>query len=95
MTDKEKKVPVSEKGKGSQGRASFKPGSTTGGGSDYGQGSSYLGPDSYKQGATENEGANYDNEYEPTASGNKDTGVGNGAPTAKPTGPNPPDPNTE
>ncbi len=45
-----------------QGRASFTTGSTTGGGSNYGQGSHHLGGESYKQGSVSNAGANYDNE---------------------------------
>jgi hypothetical protein len=45
-----------------QGQASFATGSTTGGGSNYGQGSSHLGGESYRQGDTANAGANYNNE---------------------------------
>ena len=37
-------------------------GSTTQGGSDFGQGSSYLGSESYKQGSEGNSGSNYENE---------------------------------
>ncbi|XZF14390.1 hypothetical protein ACTHGU_21620 [Chitinophagaceae bacterium MMS25-I14] len=50
--------------KGEQGQASYAPGSTTQGGSYYGQGTSDLGPDNdaYKQGSEKNKGANYDNE---------------------------------
>ena len=47
---------------GNQGRASFFPGSTTQGGSNYGQGSGYLGPSSYKQGSETGKGTNYENE---------------------------------
>ncbi|GEM_PF-1238054 len=47
---------------GNQGRASFHPGSTTQGGSNYGQGSGYLGPSSYKQGSETGKGTNYENE---------------------------------
>ncbi len=47
---------------GNQGRASFHPGSTTQGGSNYGQGSHYLAGDTYHQGRTANNGANYENE---------------------------------
>ena len=47
---------------GEQGRATFKPGSTTGAGSDFGQGTTSLGPESYQQGQVENDGSNYDNE---------------------------------
>jgi hypothetical protein len=46
----------------SQGRAAFTTGSTTGGGSDYGQGSAQLGGESYRQGSEQNEGASYENE---------------------------------
>jgi len=45
-----------------QGRASFITGSTTGGGSNFGQGSSHLGAESYQQGSKVNTGANYNNE---------------------------------
>ena len=45
-----------------QGRASFITGTTTGGGSNHGQGSSHLGTDSYRQGDTRNAGSNYSNE---------------------------------
>jgi len=47
---------------GNQGRASFHPGSTTQGGSNYGQGSHHLGGESYHQGDTANAGSNYSNE---------------------------------
>ncbi len=43
-------------------RASFHPGSTTQGGSDFGQGSHQLGKKSLKQGEEKNDGSNYDNE---------------------------------
>lgn len=45
-----------------QGQASFVAGSTTGGGSNFGQGSSHLGGESYRQGNETNEGSNYNNE---------------------------------
>ncbi len=57
-----------------QGQASFVTGSTTGGGSDYGQGSAYLGAESYRQGDTANTGSNYDNEAENLGSSNIGTG---------------------
>ena len=43
-------------------RASFYTGSTTQGGSDFGQGSHQLGNKSFKQGQEKNDGSNYDNE---------------------------------
>jgi len=43
-------------------KASFHPGSTTQGGSNFGQGSLHLGKPSYKQGSEKNAGANYANE---------------------------------
>ncbi|MES2704883.1 MAG: hypothetical protein V4649_19765 [Bacteroidota bacterium] len=43
-------------------RPSFYPGSTTQGGSNFGQGSSNLGNKSAKQGDSASSGANYDNE---------------------------------
>jgi len=43
-------------------RASIHPGSTTQGGSDFGQGSSQLGKKSLKQGSEKGKGSNYDNE---------------------------------
>lgn len=45
-----------------QGRADYKTGSTTQGGSNHGQGSSQLGGASYKQGDEKSKGSNYDNE---------------------------------
>lgn len=45
-----------------QGQAAFTTGSTTGAGSDFGQGSHQLGAESYRQGSTTNAGANYGNE---------------------------------
>ena len=45
-----------------QGKASFITGATTGGGSNYGQGSHHLGGESYRQGDTVNSGTNYSNE---------------------------------
>lgn len=45
-----------------QGQASFVTGSTTGGGSNFGQGSHHLGGESYRQGSTTSTGANYGNE---------------------------------
>jgi hypothetical protein len=47
---------------GKQGKPIYKTGSTTQGGSNFGQGSMELGPDSYKQGSVKNKGANYKNE---------------------------------
>ena len=47
---------------GNQGRADFHPGSTTQGGSNFGQGSHQLAGDTYHQGSTSNRGANYENE---------------------------------
>lgn len=47
---------------GHQGRTSFHSGSTTQGGSNYGQGSHHLGGEAYHQGDTSNTGTNYDNE---------------------------------
>ena len=43
-------------------RAEFHHGSTTQGGSNYGQGSQDLGNKSIKQGSESNEGSNYDSE---------------------------------
>lgn len=43
-------------------RAEFHHGSTTQGGSDYGQGSSELGKEPNRQGSESNDGANYANE---------------------------------
>jgi hypothetical protein len=43
-------------------KASFHPGSTIQGGSNFGQGSNDLGKHSYRQGSEKNEGANYGNE---------------------------------
>jgi hypothetical protein len=43
-------------------KAVYHPGSTTQGGSDFGQGSSYLGSKSYKQGSVANEGSTYEGE---------------------------------
>ena len=43
-------------------KAEFHHGSTTQGGSNFGQGSSQLGKDGNKQGDESNKGANYDNE---------------------------------
>src|ERR1044072_8823349 len=45
-----------------QGHASFTTPSATGGGSNYGQGSSNLGGESYHQGETTNSGSNYQDE---------------------------------
>lgn len=47
---------------GNQGRASYHTGSTTQGGSNFGQGSHQLGGESYHQGDVANRGSNYDNE---------------------------------
>lgn len=47
-----------------QGQASFVAGATTGGGSDFGQGSSHLGSESYQQGEKLSAGSNYENEAE-------------------------------
>ena len=44
------------------GEDTFHKSTTTQGGSNYGQGSSYLGPSSYKQGAEKTTGADYHNE---------------------------------
>jgi len=49
-------------GDGSQGRAGIHTGSTTQGGSNFGQGSHFLDNDAHKQGADKGSGANYDNE---------------------------------
>ena len=57
MENKEK--PVQE---GTHSRAEIHPGSTTQGGSNFGQGSSQLGKKSIHQGEVKNDGANYDNE---------------------------------
>ena len=43
-------------------RATFHHGSTTQGGSDFGQGSGQLGKDGGKQGSESNDGANYNGE---------------------------------
>jgi hypothetical protein len=45
-----------------QGQAAFATGSTTGAGSNYGQGSHQLGGESYQQGDTTGPGSNYSNE---------------------------------
>lgn len=45
-----------------QGRPQVRTGSTTQGGSDFGQGSMHLGSHANRQGAEKNEGSNYDNE---------------------------------
>lgn len=45
-----------------QGQSSWATGSTTGGGSNFGQGSSHLGGGSYRQGHEANSGSNYGNE---------------------------------
>lgn len=47
---------------GTNNRASFEHGSTTQGGSNFGQGSSDLPKQSIKQGSESNDGSNYDNE---------------------------------
>ena len=66
-----------------QGQASFVAGSTTGGGSNYGQGSSHLGSQSYRQGAEAGPGSNYLNEAE--GLGRSDVGT-NDEGTAAPAG---------
>ncbi|HEY2349324.1 MAG TPA: hypothetical protein VGH64_09920 [Puia sp.] len=58
MTRKSTGPKVSE---GKPSRASFHPGSTTQGGSDFGQGATSLG-DAKKQGSEKNDGADYGNE---------------------------------
>ena len=56
-SSKEKKIQ-----EGKPNRASFHPGSTTQGGSNFGQGSLQLGKYANKQGSESNEGSNYGNE---------------------------------
>lgn len=46
----------------SDGRAKYHTGTTTGAGSNYGQGSMQLDANAYKQGDTRSAGSNYDNE---------------------------------
>ena len=78
-----------------QGRATYKHSSTTQAGSDFGQGSSNLGPESYKQGSEKNEGSNYENERKPIPGNNTNQDVENGFENEKRyTGPNKNDPNT-
>jgi hypothetical protein len=60
---------------GEQGRAAHSTGSTTQGGSNYGQGSSHLGGESYQQGHTSNSGTNYGNETDKL--GSSSTGTNN------------------
>src|SRR6187399_2589998 len=66
-----------------QGQASFSTASTTGGGSNFGQGSSHLGAGSYRQGDRSGPGSNYSNEAE--GLGRSATGTsneGSSSPTA-------------
>ncbi len=74
-TEKMQEANATGAGQNEQGRASFTTGSTTGGGSNYGQGSHHLGGESYKQGSTANAGANYGNETENI--GSSSTGTSN------------------
>jgi hypothetical protein len=48
----------------SQGRPKFRTGTTTQGGSNYGQGSMHLGANANKQGSERNKGSNYANEQD-------------------------------
>lgn len=76
-------MPLSEKdhkeriGKDNEYRASYGVGSTTQGGSNFGQGSSNLGatPETIKQGSEANKGANYENEKDKL--GSSSTGTSN------------------
>lgn len=67
-----------------QGQASFITGATTGGGSNYGQGSSHLSGGSYQQGDKANAGANYSNET--GKFGSSSTGTSNEGSSSKNTG---------
>lgn len=60
--NKGKKRPIEEEN-GDQGRPAYHPGSTTQGGSNYGQGSYQLGKAANKQGSEMNRGVNYGNEH--------------------------------
>ena len=59
MKKKDKKKPVRE---GNPSKADIHPGSTTQGGSNFGQGSSQLGKKALHQGEKKSDGSSYDNE---------------------------------
>jgi|GEM_PF-2246617 len=68
MAQEEKKPSLHD-----QGRAAVTTGSTTQGGSNYGQGSSHLGGESIRQGHAQNAGANYENETNKFGASNTDS----------------------